>query len=124
MAQTMPMELVNMIFAYVVEFHRVDAIQRTNEMRDTYRDPWSLVMSDIRANVPRYSLTLTGYNGQPISIYCPDCTIRPLGGPPGWLFQPGLPSGVAWQHPTPWQVISRRALSTWRSPPGLTCQGL
>ena len=77
MAQTMPMELVNMIFAYVVEFHRVDAIERTGNMRSAYRDPWSLVMSDVRANVPRYSLTLTGYNGQPISIYCPDCFLHP-----------------------------------------------
>ena len=77
LAQTMPLELVRMIFVYMVEFHRVDAIQRTNEMRDTYRVPWSLIMSDVRANVPRYSLTLTGYVGQPISIYCPDCFLHP-----------------------------------------------
>ena len=77
-AHQMPMELVGMIFVYVFEFHRVDAIERTGYMRDTYRVPWSLVMSDVRANVPRYSLTLTGYAGQPISIYCPDCTIHPF----------------------------------------------
>ena len=77
-AHQMPMELVDIIFSYLTEFHRVDAIQRFQDMRDTYRVPWSLVMSDVRANVPRYSLTLTGYSGNPISIYCPDCTIHPV----------------------------------------------
>jgi len=70
------MELVDMIFTYLVEFHRYDAMQRVHDMRETYRVPWSLVMSDVRANVPRYTLMMTGYTGQPISIYSPDCAIH------------------------------------------------
>ena len=89
-AHQMPMELVDIIFTYLVEFHRYDATERVHAVRDTYRGPWSLVMSDVRANIPRYTLTFTDYEGQPISIYSPDCAI----------------------HPDPWQVISRRALST------------
>jgi len=74
----MPMELVDIIFDYLVEFHRYDATERLHAMRETYRVPWSLVMSDVRANVPRYTLMLTGYTGQPISIYAPDCAIHPF----------------------------------------------
>jgi hypothetical protein len=77
MGHQMPMELVRIIFNYLLEFHRYDAMERTRDMRATYRGPWSLVMGDVRANVPRYSLTLTGYDGQPISIYCPDCLLHP-----------------------------------------------
>ena len=72
----MPMELVDMIFTYLVEFHRLDATERVHAVRDTYRGPWSLVMSDVRANIPRYTLTFTDYEGQPISIYSPDCTVH------------------------------------------------
>jgi len=77
-AQFMPIELVDIITAYIVEFHRVDAIQRVNDMRKNAEIAfsWSLVMGDVRTNIPRYTLTLTGYEGQPISIYCPDCTIH------------------------------------------------
>ena len=77
MGHQMPMELVRIIFNYLLEFHRYDAMERTRDMRATYRGTWSLVMGDVRANVPRYSLTLTGYDGQPISIYCPDCLLHP-----------------------------------------------
>ena len=45
----MPMELVDIIFDYLVEFHRFDATERLHAMRETYRVPWSLVMSDVRA---------------------------------------------------------------------------
>ena len=72
------MELVDIIFDYLVEFHRFDATERLHAMRETSRVPWSLVMSDVRANVPRYTLMLTGYTGQPISIYAPDCIIHPF----------------------------------------------
>jgi hypothetical protein len=106
----MPMELVDIIFTYLVEFHRYDATERVHAVRDTYRGPWSLVMSDVRANIPRYTLTFTDYEGQPISIYSPDCFVH-LGGPPSRRSRLGLP-------PAPWQVISRRALSTPPTPPG------
>ena len=75
-AHQMPMELVDIIFDYLVEFHRYDATERVHAVRDTYRGPWSLVMSDVRANIPRYTLTFTDYEGQPISIYSPDCFIH------------------------------------------------
>jgi hypothetical protein len=63
------------------------------------------------ANVPRYTLTFTDYEGQPISIYSPDCAIH-LGGPPSRLRRLGLPLGGCQATPNPWQVIYRNAMST------------
>ena len=110
-AHRMPMELVDIIFTYLVEFHRYDATERVHAVRDTYRGPWSLVMSDVRANIPRYTLTFTDYEGQPISIYSPDCFVH-WGGPPSRRSRLGLPLGCCQATPNPWQVITRNAMST------------
>lgn len=87
----LPQELVNKILQWTFEFHRRDAMDRVAAFaaayglertergeRDGERDEggvWGQVMSDVRANVPRYSVTLETRSGYVLrlSIFTPDC---------------------------------------------------
>ena len=104
LGHSLPIDVVNIILKYVLEFHRRDAIERIGIFRSSYSAIWTPICSDIRSNVPRYNIYLTTHSGSPlyVSIYSPNCEIRRL-----MSIIPILPS--------PSTDIIRRALSIHRN---------
>ncbi len=70
-----PDELIKRIFMWVRELHRVDAIIRVKEFRKKNSGCWLLVMEDVRANTPLYSLQLQDSDGNicNVNFLLPNC---------------------------------------------------
>jgi hypothetical protein len=99
-----PDDVVNIIIKYYTLFQQRHAIDRVEDFRTTYTPTWSLIMTDIRANTPRYRIKLKSFTDQimTLSLYSPDCDIHSMS------FRQGSQS---------WQLSCiRRALSV-ESPP-------
>ncbi len=72
----LPVEIVHRIQRWICEFHRRDAMNRVAGFAALYGSgPWDIIMNDIRANVPRYSVTVQTRSGYvlPLSVFSPDC---------------------------------------------------
>ncbi len=81
-AHLVPVEVVAMIIQWITEFHRVDALLRAREFKATQSLAWGIIMSDVRANTPRYTVRLSFDSSEvelDISLYLPDCDIWRLG---------------------------------------------
>jgi hypothetical protein len=84
----LPAEIIRLIHQWTFEFHRRDAMDRVAAFAATFGlEPadasgeqregglWGMVMSDVRDNVPRYSVTLNTESGfvLHLSVFTPDC---------------------------------------------------
>ena len=71
----MPDELIYRICIWMGELDRVDAIIRMKEFHEKMQGVWSLVMEDIRANTPLYSLIFEDSNSNicNVNFILPDC---------------------------------------------------
>lgn len=70
-----PIELIDGILMWVMELHRVDAIIRAEEFHKKMGGVWSLIMEDVRANTPLYSLQLQDSDGNicNVNFLLPNC---------------------------------------------------
>jgi hypothetical protein len=72
-----PIEVVRRILDWVLEFDRRDAMDRLAEIQASgaFASAWAHVMSDVRDNVPRYSVIVYTRRGNPLhlSVFSPDC---------------------------------------------------
>ncbi len=86
MACVLPPEIVERILQWTYEFHRRDAMDRVAGFAAIYGledvsgvkregGVWGDVMSDVRSNVPRYSVTIQTRSGYVLnlSVFSPDC---------------------------------------------------
>ena len=99
-----PDDVYNIIFAYYRLFQQRHAIDRVEDFRTNYTQPWEQIMTDIRSNTPRYRIKLKSFTDQvmTLSLFAPDCDIHSIS------IRQGLST---------WQLSCiRRALST-ESPP-------
>ncbi len=70
-----PVEIVQRILDWTREFYRRDAMDRVAAFRTTWQPAWDHIMSDVRANVPRYSVVVYTRSGNALhlSVFSPDC---------------------------------------------------
>jgi len=74
----LPLEVENIIWGFVWEFHRADAVERWRaRMNLVDVNAWRDICYDIRSNVPRYTF-IVGSEPLRLSVFAPDC--NPLGG--------------------------------------------
>lgn len=75
MTTPLPIELVQRIFGWTLEFHRRDAMDRVAAFAAATSTQWHHVMSDVRDNVPRYSVVVYTRSGNALhlSVFSPDC---------------------------------------------------
>ena len=86
-AHRIPVEIIHIILRWVTELHRVDAVLRAAEFKTFHRDAWATIMSDVRANTPRYTVRLSFDASEvelDISLYLPDCDVWRLGARRDW----------------------------------------
>lgn len=74
----LPTDLIGKILKYYDDFQTQAAIQRKREFVAVHGESWKDVMSDVRANVPAYRVSVVNYDGLHLSIYfrLPDCRVE------------------------------------------------
>ncbi|NBR60280.1 MAG: hypothetical protein EBT86_01275 [Actinobacteria bacterium] len=76
--QPLPRDLIGKILNFYDDFQTQAAIQRKREFDILYGPVWSNVLSDVRANVPAYRVSVINYEGLNINIFfrLPDCDVK------------------------------------------------
>jgi hypothetical protein len=74
----LPTDLIGKILKFYDDFQTQAAIQRKREFAAVYGEDWAVIMSDVRANVPAYKVSVVNYDGLNINIYfrLPDCSVE------------------------------------------------
>lgn len=73
----LPSDLIGKILKFYDEFQIQAAIQRTHDFRIFFGPIWEDILSDIRANIPAYKVSVINYEGLNLNIYfrLPNCDI-------------------------------------------------
>ena len=74
----LPLEVENIILKWVVEFHRVDAIERYKYHLENYKSHMNVICEDIRLNVPYYTFGILYPNDRCLNISLFACEMNPL----------------------------------------------
>lgn len=77
---SLPLEVVYIINKWVIEFNRVDAMERYALHTSLYANIMGAVCEDVRLNVPYYTFYMycPGEKHLAISIFIPDCNPRAI----------------------------------------------
>lgn len=74
----LPLEVEQIIQKWVVEFHRVDAIERYKQHLLHYKPYMAVICEDIRLNVPYYTFGILFPNDRCLTISLFACEMNPV----------------------------------------------
>lgn len=70
-----PSPIVEIIIRWTLEFHRADAIQRTDAFRSLFDDTMKRICEDVRMNTPIYKFSIRTQSGTLLylNLFLPNC---------------------------------------------------